>query len=59
MNEAYSNGYATGLNDLHLSRWDADNVIVPARYMNHSKAWYDGYESSTRERYEVSNESEM
>ena len=48
MNEAYSHGYKTGLEDLQTGRWDADNVIVPVQFTNQSKSWYDGYESSIK-----------
>lgn len=43
---AYFDGTLAGLNDIRLGRWDCDNVVPPARHINNTQEWLQGYADS-------------
>ncbi len=50
MTNAEQHGYLTGVVDLTNARWDADNVIPPSEYSQHSRDWYAGYKKAYQDR---------
>lgn len=50
MTKAEQHGYLTGVKDLTLNRWDGDDVMPPAEFMQHAKDWHNGYNKAYADR---------